>query len=106
MLDEWVRDFIQLKRNDVDICPRIKSALVFVVTGLIWLRSLLLAQHVNYFSVTGFEGLTAVVMKVAIIWYIAPCIPYLNRRFGETFHLHLQGRKAADQETSRSLATC
>jgi hypothetical protein len=30
----------------------------------------------------------------------APCSPYVNQRFGGTYHLHLQGRKSAEQETS------
>jgi hypothetical protein len=46
----------------------------------------------------------AVVINIAIFWDIAPCIPYVNQRFGGTYHLHLQGQKSAEQETS--LATC
>jgi hypothetical protein len=48
----------------------------------------------------GFGVLTAVVMNVAIFWDIAPCSPYVNRRFGETYHLHIQGRKTAAKGTS------
>jgi hypothetical protein len=29
-----------------------------------------------------------------------PCISFLNRHFGRTYYLHLQGRKLAKQETS------
>jgi hypothetical protein len=29
-------------------------------------------------------------MNVAIIWNTAQCNPYVNRRFGETYHFHLQ----------------
>jgi hypothetical protein len=39
-------------------------------------------------------------MNVAIFWDIEPCSPYVDRRFGGTYHLHFQGRKSADQETS------
>jgi hypothetical protein len=39
-------------------------------------------------------------MKVAIFWDIAPCSPYMNGRFGGTYLLHFQGRKAAEQEIS------
>jgi hypothetical protein len=39
----------------------------------------------------GFEVLTAVIMNAAIFWDIAPCSPYVNRRFRRTYHLHLQG---------------
>jgi hypothetical protein len=37
-------------------------------------------------------------MNVAILWDIAPCSPYTNRRFGRNY-LHLQSRKPAEQET-------
>jgi hypothetical protein len=37
----------------------------------------------------GFEILTAAVMNIAIIWDIAPCSSYVNRRFGGTCNLHL-----------------
>jgi hypothetical protein len=41
----------------------------------------------------GFELLTAVVMKSTIFWDIMPCIPpKVDRRFGGTHRLHLQGR--------------
>jgi hypothetical protein len=39
-------------------------------------------------------------MKTAIFWDIALCSPYMNRRFEGTYHLHLQGRKSAKQQTS------
>jgi hypothetical protein len=45
-------------------------------------------------------------MNVAIFWDIAPCSPYLNRRFGGKYHPHLQGRTAADQEISVSHTDC
>jgi hypothetical protein len=48
----------------------------------------------------GFEIIIAVVTKVAIFGDIAPCSPYENRHFGGTYHLHLQCRKSAEQETS------
>jgi hypothetical protein len=48
----------------------------------------------------GIEIMTAVVMNVAIFWDIAPCSPYVNRCFGGTYHLRLQDRKSAEQETS------
>jgi hypothetical protein len=38
-------------------------------------------------TVVGFEIFTAVVMKIAIFWDTAPCSPYMNRRFGGTYHL-------------------
>jgi hypothetical protein len=40
-------------------------------------------------------------MKAAIVWEMAPCSSYMNRRFGEAYHLYLQDRKSDEQETSR-----
>jgi hypothetical protein len=41
-----------------------------------------------------FEVLKAVVMKNTIFRDITPCIPLkVNRRFGGTYRLHLQGRR-------------
>jgi hypothetical protein len=41
----------------------------------------------------GFEVLIAVVMKSTFFWDITPFSPLkVNRRFGETYGLHLQGR--------------
>jgi hypothetical protein len=39
-------------------------------------------------------------MNVAIFWDIAPSNPYVNGRFGGTYHLHLHSRKSSEQETS------
>jgi hypothetical protein len=33
---------------------------------------------------------------VAIFWDIAPCSPYVIRRFVGTYHFHLQGRKSGE----------
>jgi hypothetical protein len=44
----------------------------------------------------GFEVLTAVVMKSTIFWDITRCTPLsVNRRFGGTYRLRLQGRRNA-----------
>jgi hypothetical protein len=40
--------------------------------------------HISY---VGFEVLTAVVMKVAIFWDIAPCSLQMQRRFSGTCHV-------------------
>jgi hypothetical protein len=39
-------------------------------------------------------------LNAAIFWDIEPFIPYIGRRFGATYRLHLQGRTSAEQETS------
>jgi hypothetical protein len=43
----------------------------------------------------GFEVLTAVVKNVAIFWDVQPYSHYVNRCFGGTYDLNLQGRKSA-----------
>jgi hypothetical protein len=46
---------------------------------------------IKYIWCVGFEVLTAVVMKSAIFWDITLCSPLsVNRRFGGTYHRHLQ----------------
>jgi hypothetical protein len=38
-------------------------------------------------------------IDVAIFWDIAPCSRYVYRRFGGTYHVHLQGRKSVEKNT-------
>jgi hypothetical protein len=47
--------------------------------------SSLITYHKRILSV-GFEVLSAVVTKIAIFWDMAPCSPYMNGRFGGTYH--------------------
>jgi hypothetical protein len=50
----------------------------------------------------GFEVLTAVVKKSIIFWDITPCNPLkVNRRFGWTYCLHLQGRRISRVRNQR-----
>jgi hypothetical protein len=49
---------------------------------------------------TGFEILTAVVMKSTIFWDITPCSPLkVNRGVGGTYRLNLQSRRRAPPTT-------
>jgi hypothetical protein len=41
-------------------------------------------------------------MKNAVFWDVAPCSSCMNRRFGGTYRLHLQGRKIRERVTSVS----
>jgi hypothetical protein len=43
------------------------------------------------------------VMNIAILGDTAPCIPFMNRSFGGTCHIHLQCRKSADIESSMQM---
>jgi hypothetical protein len=61
-----------------------------VPTGALQLNS---QETISYdISLVGFQILTAVFMKSSIFWDITPCTPLkVNRRFGGTYRLHLQG---------------
>jgi hypothetical protein len=55
--------------------------------------------------IAGFEVLTAAVTKNCILWDITPCnLLKVNRRFGRTFRLNLQGRRI-NQAINLRLAT-
>jgi hypothetical protein len=46
------------------------------------------------------EVFTALTMKNAVFWDEVPCRSCVNRRFGGTYRLHLQGRKIRERGTS------
>jgi hypothetical protein len=60
----------------------------------------------------GFEVLTAVDVKSKIFWDITPCSPLkVNRRFGRTSRLHLEGGRIIQASrallaTSFTLVSC
>jgi hypothetical protein len=41
-------------------------------------------------------------MKNATFWDMVPCRSFVNRLFGRTYRLHLQGRKIGERGTSVS----
>jgi hypothetical protein len=49
-----------------------------------------------------FEVYTAVTMKNAVFWDVAPCRSCVTRCFGGTYRLHLQGRKIHERGTNVS----
>jgi hypothetical protein len=49
-----------------------------------------------------FEAFTGVTMKNVVFWDVALCSSCFNRRFGGTYHLHLQGRRIRERGTSVS----
>jgi hypothetical protein len=57
-------------------------------------------EFLNKLYYVRFEVSTAVTMKKAVFWDVAPCRNCVNRRFGETYGIHLQGRR---QEEIRSI---
>jgi hypothetical protein len=51
----------------------------------------------NKFS--GYKVLVSAVMKNLIFWDVTPSTPLkVNQRFGETYRLHLQGRRIKNQD--------
>jgi hypothetical protein len=42
---------------------------------------------------------TAIIKYVPVFWDTASCSPYVNRRFGGNYYLHLRDRKSAEEET-------
>jgi hypothetical protein len=59
--------------------------------------SVRVTKYAGNFSLKGknirvrFVVFTAVTMKNAVFWDVAPCRSRVNRRFGGTYRLHLQG---------------
>jgi hypothetical protein len=49
-----------------------------------------------------FEVFTAMTVKNVVFWDVALCRSCVNRRFGGTYQLHLQGRKIRERGTSVS----
>jgi hypothetical protein len=48
-----------------------------------------------------FEVFTAVTMKKAVFWDVAPCRYGVKRRFRGTYRLHLQGRREIIRKSAR-----
>jgi hypothetical protein len=44
-----------------------------------------------------FEAFTAVTMKNVVFWDVALCRNWVDRRFGATYRLHLQGGMIREQ---------
>jgi hypothetical protein len=55
-------------------------------------------------QIVRFEVFTAVTMKNVVFWDVALCKSCVNRRFGGTYSLHLQGRKICKQGISEQEA--
>jgi hypothetical protein len=66
-----------------------------IQTGLpLWKHIKILAtyiekRHIANRKLVRFEVFTAVTMKNAVIWDVAPCTSCVNRHFGGTYRLHL-----------------
>jgi hypothetical protein len=62
-------------------------------------------QTLNSLDIVRSEVFTAVTMKNAVFWNVAPCSFCVNRRFGGLYRFHIQKRhKYLDYEECRFLA--
>jgi hypothetical protein len=68
------------------------AACTYVGNFSLRILNLDLHQKMNGLYVS-FEVFTAVTMKNAILWDVTPSRHSVNRRFGGTYRLHLQGRR-------------
>jgi hypothetical protein len=48
-------------------------------------------RNENKSNIVRFEAFSAVTMKKVVFWDVALCRSCINRRFGGTYRLHLQG---------------
>jgi hypothetical protein len=53
-------------------------------------------------NICSYTNWRAIAKKNAVFWDVAPCRSCVNRRFGGTYRLHLQGRKIRERGTSVS----
>jgi hypothetical protein len=65
-------------------------------------------RHLKVSTTVRFEVFTAVTMKKAVFWDVAPCSSGVDRRFRGTYRLHLQGiresiRKSAHEASVRDV---
>jgi hypothetical protein len=60
--------------------------------------------YAHFLSYIRFEVFTAVTMKNAVFWDVAQCRYCVNRSFGGTYRLHLQGSLQPPAHAGSSLA--
>jgi hypothetical protein len=81
----------------VTLCDR-----YFVINTGSTIRNNSMGLISNTKLVARFENFTAVTMKDAVFWDVAPRRSYVNGHFGGTYRLHLHGRKIRERGTSVS----
>jgi hypothetical protein len=70
------------------------SSLFLLLTCYISVRMPFPTQHKFLLTYMRFDVLTAVRMSMLLLWVVTPCeLVGRYQRFGETYCLHLQGRK-------------
>jgi predicted membrane-bound spermidine synthase len=69
--------------------------------GVMWCSGVLMTLAIQ--NITGFQALTAVTMKNAVFCDMEPYGFIISQRFGDTYHLYLQGIiNNASEEESRT----
>jgi hypothetical protein len=97
----------------VELCTAVTSNLFVITVRWIKILSLdfssnsLLSRHIATSQCHSQRYVLCVTKAsnticVATLWNITSCSLYVNRRFGVTCRLHLQGRKSAEQEPACS----
>jgi hypothetical protein len=62
-----------------------------------------MTRSILYWTTSVFSStVTDLVLKNAVFWVVALCTACVNRHFGGTYRLHLQGRKIRERGTSVS----
>jgi hypothetical protein len=86
-------------------CKQDRSQETSSQQGVSALQSLLFTLERGWLSsCVGFEVITAVTMKNAVFWDVAPCRFNIKRRFGGNYRLHLQGSNNAREGSIRRIA--
>jgi hypothetical protein len=71
---------------------------IFIYIFIITTKIKIIHSSGNLFMFVRSEVFTEVTMKNAVFWDAGPCRSCVNRRFGGTYRLHLQGKKSASEE--------
>jgi hypothetical protein len=97
----WLSEKEPLKRNKITVPAFVWQLKPLYKSFLFVNQKSNVGLYSTSWNFVGFEVFTAVTMKNAVFWVVAPCRACeMNRRFGGTHRLHLQGRKIRERGTS------
>jgi hypothetical protein len=71
------------------LCPRVGCHKSRWVLGLLCREGACWVGMTSFCQALQTNTSIIIIMNVAIFWYIAPCSPYVNRRFGGTYHIQI-----------------
>jgi hypothetical protein len=90
--------------NAVNVCLHCNLCMMLCFFKVLWSWAHLASvadANADGVRFVRFEVFTAVTMKKAVFWDVAPCRYCVNRRFGGTYRLHLQGRRKKNKIRKR-----